>query len=35
VTDQLDELTHDAPDHPAMELERDLDLMNHDVGNGL
>ncbi|MCH8186617.1 MAG: HD domain-containing protein [Chloroflexi bacterium] len=35
VTDQFDELTHDAPDHPAMEPEEALDLMNHDVGNGL
>ena len=35
VADRFDELTHDAPDHPAMELERALDLMNHDVGNGL
>ena len=35
VADRFDELTHDAPDHPAMELERTLDQMNHDVGNGL
>ena len=35
VTDRFDELTHDAPDHPAMELERALDLMSHDVGDGL
>ncbi len=35
VTDQFDELTHDAPDRPAMELESALDLMNHDVGAGL
>ncbi len=35
AADRFDELTYDAPDHPAMELERALDLMNHDVGNGL
>ena len=35
VTDQFDELTHDGPDHPAIELERALDLMTHDVGDGL
>ena len=35
VADQFDELTHDAPDHPAIERERALDLMTHDVGDGL
>ena len=31
VTDQFDELTHDAPDHLAMDPERALDLMHQDV----
>ena len=35
VTDLFDELTHDTPDHMAMEPERALDLMNHDVCIGL
>ena len=35
VADQFDELTHDAPDHPAMELEKALDFMDHDTGTGL
>ena len=35
VTDQFDELTHDAPDHPAMDPERALDLMTRDVGDRL
>jgi len=35
VTDRFDELTHDAPDHPAMNPEVALDLMDRDVGDGL
>jgi HD-GYP domain-containing protein (c-di-GMP phosphodiesterase class II) len=35
VADQFDELTHESPDHGAMEPERALDLMTLDVGNGL
>ena len=35
VADQFDQLTHDAPEHPAMGLEVALDLMTNDVGSGL